>query len=683
MRFGFRFALSALVLICIGLSGLLVHVLWHRTADSNSRALMAILDKQIADAVRKDVAERISSAEAAFGAIRTIFVQDVIDVRQADKREFAFLSQIQAQPLLSWIAFGWPDASFFASHKLGDANLEMTEITVEGHVRTRRIDRYKVFPNDIEFEDRSFEANDYRVTDQPWYRNAITADTPGWSVITDHPNSKKAAIAFSGPLDVHHKRQGVLVTMIELDRLSRFLGTLEVAGTGAAFIFAPDGHIVAGPDKNADEVIGVDLGAHPLLGVARKIGNHLVQQREPESSGPSALQINDNGIEYAVMMTPLGFQKWTVAVIVPESEFLGPIERTRSRLVFTLLTLAAVASLISVLVANRILIEPLRAVVSDFKFVEDFELNLVLRRRSRLREMDALSSSLVHMVAGLTAFAKYIPSDLVRTLLDEGVEAKLGGSSRPLTILFADMPGFTGISERLGNDVVPLVGAFLDIASQAIEHEGGTIDKFIGDAVMAFWGAPRSRSDHAVAACKAALLMLTALGESKLSDDAGRSLVVRVGINSGIPLVGNIGSHARFNYTAIGDAVNLASRLEGANKLYGTQIILGDETRRLAGDEIIVRELDRIAVFGRSGGIAIFELVGLAGDAKPSWIDVYEAGLANYRDRQWEEAEQCFSQALAVRGDDGPSRLMVGRCKFLREQPPTDNWEAITVMETK
>jgi adenylate cyclase len=683
MRFGFRFALSALVLTCIGVSGLLVHALWHRTADSNSRELIAILDKQIADAVRKEVAERITSAEAAFGAIRTIFVQDVIDVRQADKREFVFLSQIQAQPQLSWIAFGWPDTSFFASHKLGDANLEMTEITVEGRVRTRRIDRYKVFPDDIEFEDRSFEPNNYLVTDQPWYRNAIGAEGPDWSVVTDHPNSKRAAIAFSGPLDVRHKRQGVLVTMIELDRLSRFLGTLDVARTGAAFIFAPDGHIVAGPDKNADEVIGVDLSTHPLLGVARQIGNHLVQQRESESPGPPALQINDNGIEYAVTMTPLGFQKWTVAVIVPVSEFLGPIERTRSRLAFTLLLLAAIASLISVLVANRILIEPLRAVVGDFKFVEDFELNLVLRRKSRLHELDALSSSLVHMVAGLTAFAKYIPADLVRALVDEGVEAKLGGASRPLTILFADIPGFTGISERLGNDVVPLVGAFLDLASQAIEREGGTIDKFIGDAVMAFWGAPRSRSDHAVAACKAALLMLAALAESKLSDDAGKCLAVRVGINSGIPLVGNIGSHARFNYTAIGDAVNLASRLEGANKIYGTQIILGVETRRLAGDEIIVRELDRIAVFGRSSGISIFELVGLAGDAKPSWIAVYEAGLAHYRERHWDEAERCFWQVLAVRGDDGPSRLMVARCKSLREQPPTDNWEPITVMETK
>ncbi len=390
---------------------------------------MAVLDKQIADAVRKEVAERISSAEAAFGAVRTIFVQDVIDVRQADKREFVFLSQIQAQPLLSWIAFGWPDTSFFASHKLGDGNLEMTEIASQGGVRTRRIDRYKVFPGDIEFEKRSFEPSNYLVTDQPWYRTAISADAPAWSVVKDHPNSKTAAIAFSGPLDVHHKRQGVLVTMIELDRLSRFLGTLNVARTGAAFIFAPDGHIVAGPDKNADEVTGVDFSTHPLLGVARQIGNRLVQQSEPELGKPSSLRVNDNGTDYAVAMTPLGFQKWMIAVIVPESEFLGPIERTRARLALTLLLLAAAASLISVLIANRILIMPLRAVVSDFKFVEEFELHRVLRRKSRLIELDALSSSLVHMVAGLTAFAKYIPSDLVRTLLDEGVEVKLGGSS--------------------------------------------------------------------------------------------------------------------------------------------------------------------------------------------------------------------------------------------------------------
>lgn len=683
MRFGFRFALSALVVGCIGLSGVIVHVLWSRTADEGSRALLAALNKDISGAVRKELAERLSSAEAAFGAVRTIFVQEVINTRQADKREFVFLSQIQAQPLLSWIAFGWPDTSFFAAHKLGDAHLEMTEISVEGSKRTRRIDRYKVFPDDIEFERRSFKSSGYVVTDQPWFRNAWDAEAPSWSVIRELPGSKRAAIAFSGPIDVQYKRQGVLATIIEVDRLSRFLGTLDVARTGAAFIFAPDGRIIAGPDRNADEVTPVDLSKHPLIGLAREIGRRLVRQQHSGSEGSSALRISDKGIDYAVTLTPLGFQAWTLAVIVPEREFLGAIERTRAHLMLTLLLLAAVASLISVVIANRILIEPLRAVVNDFRFVEEFELQRISRRRSWLVELDVLSSSLASMVTGLAAFAKYIPSDLVRTLLAEGVEAELGGTTRPLTVLFADLPGFTGISERLGDGVVPLVGAFLNIASRAIESEGGTIDKFIGDAVMAFWGAPHDRADHAVAACRAALRILAAVTEANLSDDTGKGLTVRIGINSGNPVVGNIGSTTRLNYTAIGDAVNLASRLEGANKFYGTQIIIGEETRRLAGTGIIVRELDRIAVYGRIGEISIFELLGEGSEVKPPWIDVYEQGLACYRERQWKDAERLFEQVIIMRGGDGPSDVMAKRCRSLSERPNADGPVSVTAIETK
>ena len=148
--------------------------------------------------------------------------------------------------------------------------------------------------------------------------------------------------------------------------------------------------------------------------------------------------------------------------------------------------------------------------------------------------------------------------------------------------------------------------------SREVSGHGGTIDKFIGDAVMAFWGAPAANADHAVDACRAALACQQALRQSGLSDDGGRPLKVRIGINSGEVLVGNIGSEFRLNYTVIGDAVNVASRLEGANKEYGTDIIIGEETRRLAGDRIEVRELDRLTVYGREGGLAIYELLGIA-----------------------------------------------------------------------
>jgi adenylate cyclase len=300
-------------------------------------------------------------------------------------------------------------------------------------------------------------------------------------------------------------------------------------------------------------------------------------------------------------------------------------------------------------------------------------------------EIENLSGAIADMAGGLAAFRKYIPADLVRTLVSEGVEPRPGGAIKPLTILFADIAGFTGLSERLGDRIVPLLSSYLDTMSREVSAHRGTIDKFIGDAVMAFWGAPAANPDHAADACRAALACQRALRESGLTDDAGRPLRVRVGLNSGDVLVGNIGSEVRLNYTVIGDAVNVASRLEGANKEYGTDIIIGEETRRLAGDQIIVRELDRLTVYGRAQGIAVYELLGMAEDGTvlPPCMTLYESGLSAYRDRHFEQAADLFEQALQARDADQPARLMLERCRDLLRQPPGDDWDPTNAMRAK
>ena len=289
------------------------------------------------------------------------------------------------------------------------------------------------------------------------------------------------------------------------------------------------------------------------------------------------------------------------------------------------------------------------------------------------------------MAGGLAAFRKFIPSDLVKSLVSEGIEPRPGGSVRTLTVMFADIAGFTGLSERLGDRIIPLLSSYLDTMSREVSTHGGTIDKFIGDAVMAFWGAPATNADHAVDACRAALTCQRALRESGLADDGGKPLRVRIGVNSGDMLVGNIGSEFRLNYTVIGDAVNVASRLEGANKEYGTEIIIGEETRRLADAAIHVRELDRLMVYGRAGGIAIYELLEMAGPraSSPAWVALYDSGLAAYRSRDFTAAADFFQRVLEARAIDQPARIMLERCRQFLTSPPGNDWEATNAMRTK
>jgi len=684
MRIGIRLTISGLVLASIMVSAIGVHVLWWRTAEANSHALADTINGQIVSRVEKELTSITSEARAAHTAIRTLFVQHVLETREADKREFVFLSQLQAQQDISWVAFGWPDATFFAAHKLGDLGLEMMEIAPVNGAIKRRVDRYGVVVGDIEFEKRRFEDTDYAVTDQEWYRSGMQTDEPRWFNVSVHPVGSRPSIAYAGPIDVYEKRQGVLAIIIEYTRFAQFLSNLSVGKSGAAFILGRDGSVIAAPDPDADE-LNMQRSDHPLLPVAQGAMKQAGSSYDVDRKVASQIRLVASENAYAVNLTPLTFPGWTLATVIPEAEFLGPIERTIRQLLIGLAILILAAGIVSAWIARHVIATPLILVVDELKHVARFDLEKVRRHASRLIEIENLSNAIADMAGGLAAFRKYIPSDLVKALVSEGIEPSPGGSIRNLTVLFADIAGFTGLSERLGDRIIPLLSSYLDTMSREVSSHGGTIDKFIGDAVMAFWGAPAANSDHAFDACRAALACQRALRASGLTDDGGRPLTVRVGVNSGDMLVGNIGSEFRLNYTVIGDAVNIASRLEGANKEYGTEIIIGEETRRLAGDRIHVRELDRLMVYGRAGGIAIYELLGVAEDgaALPDWAALYERGLAAYRSRDFAKAASFFQQVLDVRTSDQPGRMMLERCRNYLTSPPGDDWEATNAMKAK
>jgi len=358
-------------------------------------------------------------------------------------------------------------------------------------------------------------------------------------------------------------------------------------------------------------------------------------------------------------------------------------------LLIALAGLTLLIAAIAILSVNRLVAAPLLRIAGQLKHIEEFRLDRVGRLTSPLRELDDLSGALLQMSRGLASFQKYMPTELVRTLVSHGVEARPGGHQQTLTVMFTDLAGYTGISERLGDHVVPLLAEYLEVVSAAVLGRNGTIDKFIGDGVMAFWGAPVPNEHHALDACAAALECQRLLGSQRAAAEhsGGTPLRMRIGINTGRMLVGNIGSNERLSYTVIGDPVNVASRLEPLGKLYGVDIIIGEETRIAAGDAILVRRLDRVAVYGRSGGLAIYELLGLAEDAKTAtleWVRTYEAGLAAYEDRRWSEAIGFFEATAAIRGTvDRPSEILIKRCRSCLIDPPRSDWIPISVLESK
>jgi adenylate cyclase len=682
MRIGIRVAVSGLVLTSIVVSAVGVHLLWWRTAQQTSQTLANTIDNQIVSAVGDELQSITTEAKSAFAAVRTLLVENVFDARDADKRKFVFLSQLQAQPTISWVAFGSPDRSFFAAHKLGDATIEMLEIS--GGEPRLTIDQYESDGTDVQFKQRRFEDTAYSVVDQQWYQQPDQSNEERWLTLTTHPDGARLAVAFAAPIDIKDKRAGVLAIIIELTRVSNFLSQLTVGKSAGAFILDGGGNAIAAPDPDADELNTLKTN-HPLFPVAVAAMQQAGGAYETEAGKAFHAHVNRDGKAYEAVLTPISFPGWSLVTVVPESEFLGPVQSTIRQLLIGLAILIVVAGLSSAWLAQRLIAKPLIKVVNEIRHVERFDLDKVKRHPSQLREIENLSGAIADMASGLAAFRKYIPADLVRRLISEGNGARLGGAVQPMTVMFVDLAGFTGMSERLGDRIIPLISRYFDVVSAEVQGHGGTIDKFIGDAVMAFWGAPAPNPDHAVDCCRAALACQQAVRDAGLLDDADQPIKIRIGINSGDMLVGNIGSEVRLNYTVIGDAVNIASRLESTNKIYGSGIIVGPETRRLAGRHVIVRELDRLAVFGRAGGLQIYELLDMADQvsAAPEWVEFYEAGLAFFRAGDFTAAMRDFETAQNVRKHDQASAVMIERCKQQLVAPIADDWDGTTIARTK
>jgi adenylate cyclase len=294
-----------------------------------------------------------------------------------------------------------------------------------------------------------------------------------------------------------------------------------------------------------------------------------------------------------------------------------------------------------------------------------------------------------------TALASVIPPGVAQEIARNPDRVRMGGERRILSILFTDLRGFTSFSETVEPEVLSrIITEYLDAMTSVVFDLGGTVDKFVGDAVMAFWNAPLDDPEHAWHACQAALEMQAAL--SRLSDrweaEGLPRQGMRIGINTGLASVGNMGSSRRFAYTALGDAVNLAARLEPLNNEYGTSICVSQSTLDAVDprDALLVRHLDLVVVKGKRQAVPVFELIGLRADAQlvdryGSMLELYSHAMLLYHGQQFVAAAEVFAQAARAgdNGADAPSELYLERCRDLALAPPGAAWDRVYVMKHK
>jgi adenylate cyclase len=343
-----------------------------------------------------------------------------------------------------------------------------------------------------------------------------------------------------------------------------------------------------------------------------------------------------------------------------------------------------------------------RTLLEGTRSVEAGELDVELPVKSR-DEIGQLTVAFNRMVGELRSkekikdtFGKFLDPRIVASLLRaQSEEDGDTAERRTVTVFFSDIQGFSGLSEQLTADVmVRLLNGYFSTVTGVIRQHNGIVDKYIGDAVMSFWSPPFSRADkHATDACLAALAQQAAIVEFKreLSNLTGLRrnvppFAVRMGLATGEVVIGTIGSEAIKSYTVIGDVVNLASRLEGVNKAYGTSIVVAEDTYRLAQDAVEARELDLLVVVGKTEPIRVFELLGPTGRLSSTMAElrgVFAEGLLAYRERTWDVAERKFRECLQIAPEDGPARTFVERVTELRARPPAASWNGVWGMHSK
>ncbi len=707
MRLGFRGALLALLLGVLALTGLLV----GGAANYNARFAVEDLGRQLMEQAAGRIQQYINAVldvAVSQGEINAVMIEShALKPEDYVYMTRYFLSSMHANPSLTYLSWANNNGAYW--HVFRDKNGELLVQWILPNANGG-FDLTDYRPRaDGTFEEIFSDPNTKRANayTRPYYLAAQAAKKSTWPETYiflgmqgsfDIPGLTRATPVYGDDGTL----LGVLTADFDLFALSRYLEQIPIGQAGFAFLMElrADGseRLIAHPD--APEKLDFTIPSADGKGrespraedVADARVRALVAQmptRESLSTHIAPTRFEADGVRYIG-----GFQRlegadrphWVLAIVVPEGEVLGRVQAMTRAMIGVALAGVLAVVLLSLWVATR-LSRPLHTIADETRAIAKFELSPHPPVHSPIAEINRLGRAVEEMKAGLRSFQKFVPSELVRTILTSGKEAQLGGERKRITLYFSDVAGFTGIAETLDPDVlVELLAEYLDVMTREMLSQGATVDKYIGDAIMAFWGAPHSQEDQAIRACLTALKnrdALLVLGKKWISEGKP-ALRARVGLHTGEALVGNFGSPDRLVYTAIGDNVNLASRLEGLNKAYGTTILMSEDTYNEVRHRLVGRRIDRVAVQGRSRGTMVYELVDVAERVDAATLDRiarYEAAFELYVARRFEEAAAAFD-ALAESGD-APSRVLAARAHAYSRTPPSADWTGVYLMDSK
>ncbi|HMK68503.1 MAG TPA: adenylate/guanylate cyclase domain-containing protein, partial [Stellaceae bacterium] len=686
----------------VGLSLPVLTFILYFNYERNSEAIIDTLRAQVAKT-------RLENVEALEGVIQSVAgtLRLISQVAAADPGFFtrassngALYQALNSGPEIDAAYVGYEDGSYRVVTRISDqrrrndmtipaaANWHSSWIDpfAAGDKRLRHRIFYDTWENEIGSED---VPTDLDPRSLPGYAQAKESNALAISGPSINPDTGYPVVSVRYPIVRDGLFIGCASVNITFDVLSRYLSTHRASPNSKSILTEPNsGEIIAGSERGMS-VTAVDgklevarLDTIDDLDVRQAYQIHVQTGRDE-----FVFRSLPSGREIAASFTrfPNSFGRPREALILtPTDDFVGFLKETNRKVVEVILGLTVLELILIFFLSHR-LSRPIESISSALKSVESLSFEETKVRPSAVREIDQLRHAIGLLRSSLRSVAAFVPLDLVRELVKSGIPLALGVEPRRLTVFFSDLENFSSLAERSkASELLTQMSHYFELFSRAIAEEHGTVDKFIGDGIMAFWGAPTPLPDHALRACRGALRATRRMEAANAGWRAeGRpTFRTRIGMHSAEVLVGNVGSPERFSYTAMGDGVNVASRLEGMNKLFGTALCISDSIAEALGPQILTRPMRRVRVKGREQAFMIYELLGIVGSTEPELAprrrderlaELTVAASARFEAGDLERAAEAYGALLREFPEDALATAMLAECRARERAAATES----------
>jgi adenylate cyclase len=689
-------------LLLVPLTGLMIGVLYYHTsrlADDSARAAMQRATADVIESLRTSLQpiSRAIEISVAFGQVQGLGLTrpeawlplfSALEIAQDTYSLFygfnhgEFLQAVRLpKDIEKYGPHGEkpPAAARYVVRLIDDSSGEMADVLF-----------YMANWGEVIKIERASEVR-YNPRQRPWFKAARDESGAVNSGVYVFSGSGRPGFTLSQRIETKDGGfVGVFGADVSLDSMASTLAASLVGTGGRIFILDEEGRLIAHPDaKRVVKPFGDTLKL--VRGEEfddRLIAEAVTLYRQGRGDSFNAV-MGPEQHSYLVSFSTVPKElkrPWIIGIIADKEEFIAPYRRV-SVIILEMGAAFLVLVGIGILMASRLLTRPIASLIKETDNIRRLELDTPVHVPTPVHELTNLAKALDNMKSALRSFGVYVPKEVVRSIVTSGTDSVVGGTRQKVTVMFTDLKGFTASSEQLEpEEVLRRLSDYFDVMSRAIHGSGGTIDKFIGDAIMALWNAPVLDPQHEISACRGALTCLAANRalNARIAEHFLPPWVTRFGLHSESVVVGNVGSSDRMQYTALGSAVNLASRVEGMNKVFGTDLLVTDTIEAAARGHFLFRPFGPVVAVGTSLPTPLFELMAESGDQAATevldtWLPAFEAYAAG----RWGDAASGFQSFLAKWPEDGAASLFLARSLAFVETPPGPDWDGCFHLDSK